>query len=128
MIRRRSFFSSMLAAGAAVGAIPALSAIASTTSAAPAASKVFDLIDALAAATAKLDATPSGEHWMVVADDRSKVIEDLLGEQPASIIELHAKIRALMPIFEEDDEDQTLIFVVAQDVKALAQREWSGRL
>ena len=113
MIARRSFLRSSILT-ASILSVPAMS------SASPKPSRIHDLIAALGLATARLDKAQSDDQWSAIADDRSRIIEDLLGEYPATIAELHAKLTALMPIYEEDDEDQTLIWVVARDIAALA--------
>jgi len=105
---RRNFFSHVLAA---VTGAP-------TPQAEPALSNVLALIAALDAATKAQQAAAEGRDLEIAADDRSRIVEDLLGQHPATIRELHAKVQALTPIFLDDAE--TLLWAVAEDIRVLA--------
>jgi hypothetical protein len=115
---RRSFFSKLLLAAA----VPAIFPVAATVAAEPARSRIHDLIALLNASTEAMEAAGDGTTELeIAAGDRGRAIEELLGEQPATIEELDAKVKALMPIFAEDDEDQTLPFILARDIDVLAR-------
>src|SRR5690242_15915548 len=85
----------------------------------PALSNVLTLIAALDAATKAQQAAAEGHALEIAADARSHVIEDLLGQHPATIRELHAKLQALMPIFAEDTD--TLLWALSEDVRWLVE-------
>src|SRR5690242_7604937 len=84
----------------------------------PALSNVLNLIAALDAATKAQLAAAEGHDLEIAADARSHVIENLLGEHPATILELHAKLQALTPVFL--DEADTLLWALSEDVRRLA--------
>lgn len=128
---RRSLLSTALvlsSATAAVATAVAFPVLSAASASAPAmaqssASRVLELVAAFDAATAKMLAADEGEAFNNAADDRSRIIEELLGEPVADIADLNAKLTALLPLFSEADDSETpdiLLEIIARDVKALA--------
>lgn len=86
-------------------------------------SRMPALIAAFERLTAELDAVDYWDdpmQWEAIADRRCRALEALLDEKPRSIGAFSAKFEALLE-FTEEDTELTVLRILAEDVRALAE-------
>jgi hypothetical protein len=118
MIRRRSFFAHLLAAGTMPG-------IAGMARAAPAgiSARLVGLIAEFQRCTRIADSIDFDTHpaeWEAAANTQCLALDALLGHPPATMAEFATKFEALVPATSED-ADLVILNALVDDARALAE-------